>query len=194
LALLSGRLNGAWLYRLWKVRMVGEALNLVIPSGSLGGEPVKAVLLKRGHGVGYREGAASLFIARTVNILTLVAFGAVGFALMLGVEVLPRSFVLATGLGLLALGLGIAVFYAVQRWGAASFLARRLVAWRPSRHAGERRGGHLVGRLEGLLKHIHAVDGRFEQFYARRRLRFADALALAFLNWLVGAAEIMVIM
>ena len=33
LALPSVRLNGAWLYRLWKVRMVDEALNLVIPAG-----------------------------------------------------------------------------------------------------------------------------------------------------------------
>ena len=189
LALPSVRLNGAWLYRLWKVRMVGEALNLVIPAGSLGGEPVKAVLLKRGHGIGYQEGAASLFIARTVNLLALVAFGAVGFALMLGVEALPRSFVLAAGLGLLALGLGVAGFYAVQRWGAASFLARRL----GGRLAG-RLTGRLTGRLDGFLEHIHAVDDRFEQFYLRQRLRFAGALALAFLNWLVGAAEIMVIM
>jgi hypothetical protein len=157
LALPGARLNGAWLYRLWKVRMVGEALNLVIPAGSLGGEPVKAVLLKRGHGIDYREGAASLFIARTVNILALVAFSAVGFVLMLGVEALPRSFVLAAGLGLLALGLGVAGFYAVQRWGGASFLARRLVTWRSARGL----GGRLGARLSGVLEHIDAVDDRF---------------------------------
>ncbi len=182
LALPSARLNGAWLYRLWKVRMLGEALNLAIPAGSMGGEPVKAVLLKRGYGIGYREGAASLFIARTVNLLSLVAFAAAGFALMLGVGALPRPFVLAAGLGLLALGLGVAGFYAVQRWGAASFLVRRLTAWRK------------IGRLENFLEHIHAVDDHFERFYRRQRLRFAAALALAFLNWLAGAAEIMVIL
>jgi len=186
LALPSARLNGAWLYRLWKVRMLGEALNLVIPAGSMGGEPVKAVLLKRSYGIGYREGAASLFIARTVNLLSLVAFAAAGFALMLGVGALPRPFVLAAGLGLLALGLGVAGFYAVQRWGAASFLVRRLTAWRNI--------GRLAGRLETFLEHIHAVDDHFERFYRRQRLRFAAALALAFLNWLAGAAEIMVIL
>jgi len=182
LALPSARLNGAWLYRLWKVRMLGEALNLATPAGSMGGEPVKAVLLKRGYGIGYREGAASLFIARTVNLLSLVAFAAAGFALMLGVGALPRPFVLAAGLGLLALGLGVAGFYAVQRWGAASFLVRRLTAWRK------------IGRLENFLEHMHAVDDHFERFYRRQRLRFAAALALAFLNWLAGAAEIMVIL
>ncbi len=185
LALPSVRLNGVWLYRLWKVRMAGEALNLVIPAGSLGGEPVKAVLLKRGHGIGYRDAAASLVIAKTVNLLSLIAFSAVGFGFMLGVEALPRSFVLAAGLGLLALGLGVAGFYAVQRWGAASFLVRRLTG---------RLAGRFGGRLEGFLERIRAVDDRFERFYVRQRLRFAAALALALLNWLAGTAEILVIM
>jgi uncharacterized membrane protein YbhN (UPF0104 family) len=168
------------------VRLVGEALNMVIPAASLGGEPVKAVLLKRGHGIGYREGAASLFMAKTVNLLALLAFSGVGFALMLGIEALPRPFVLAFGLGLLGLGLGVAGFFAVQRWGAASYLARRLVAWRF--------GGRLGARLEGLLEHIHEVDDHFARFYGAQPLRFAAALALAFLNWLIGTAEIMVIM
>ncbi|MEE9210562.1 MAG: MMPL family transporter, partial [Kiloniellales bacterium] len=139
LMLPSVRLNGRWLYHLWKVRMVGEALNLVIPAGSLGGEPVKAVLLKRAHGIGYREGAASLFIAKTVNLLALIAFATIGLALMAQEQALPRSYLLAAGLGLAALGLGVGGLYAVQRWGAASFLARRLLARR------------LAARLEGLL-------------------------------------------
>ncbi len=176
------RLDAPWLYRLWKVRMVGQVLNLVIPAGSFGGEPVKAVLLKRAHAIGYREGAASLFIAKTVNLLGLAAFSAVGFALMLQVETLPGAYVLAAGAGLAALGFGIIGFYAVQRWGAASYLARRLAAWRFGR------------RLEGLLEHIHEVDDHFERFYARQPARFAAALALALASWLIGMGEIVVIM
>ncbi len=182
LMLPSVRLNGRWLYRLWKVRMVGEALNLVIPAGSLGGEPVKAVLLKRAHGIGYREGAASLFIAKTVNLLALIAFATIGLALMAQEQALPRSYLLAAGLGLAALALGVGGLYAVQRWGAASFLARRLLARR------------LAARLEGLLEHIHEVDDHFERFYARQPGRFAAALALAMGNWLLGMAELMVVM
>ena len=47
--------RGAWLWHLWLVNMVGEAMNVVMPFGSLGGEPVKAWLLKRHYLVGYRE-------------------------------------------------------------------------------------------------------------------------------------------
>ena len=50
---------GGW-GRLMLVHMVGEAVSTLMPFGSLGGEPVKAVLLKKRHGITYREAAATL--------------------------------------------------------------------------------------------------------------------------------------
>lgn len=182
LMLPSARLDVGWFYRLWKVRMAGEALNLVIPAGSLGGEPVKTVLLKRLHAIGYHEGTASLFIAKTLNLLALTAFSAVGFALMLQADALSSAYVLAAGIGLVALGLGVVGFYALQRWGAASHLARRLATWR------------MGARLGGLLEHVREVDHYFELFYARQPGRFAAAFALALANWLIGMGELIVIM
>lgn len=182
LMLPSVRLDLAWLYRLWKIRMTGEALNLVVPAGSLGGEPIKAVLLKKVHAIGYREGAASLVMAKTVNLMALVAFAAIGFTLMLGVEALTGPYRLVAGVGLGALGLGVFGFYAVQRWRAAS----RLAEWA---------AGHRLGRgLVRFLAHIQDVDDRFEAFYGRRPGRFAGALALAFGNWVLGMAEVYTIM
>ena len=60
LMLSSAALDIRWLYRLWKIRMVGEAFNLIVPAASFGGEPVKAVMLKKLHAIGYRESAASI--------------------------------------------------------------------------------------------------------------------------------------
>jgi len=182
LMLPSVRLNAGWLYRLWKVRMVGEAFNLVIPVGSMGGEPVKAFLLKRFHDIGYHEGGASLIIARTVNILSLVTFAAVGFAFMLAEDDLPKLFLWVAGAGLLALGLGIGGFYAVQRWRMAS----RLAGWLAHRRFGR--------RLERYLAHIQDVDDRFAHFYGKQRGRFAAAFLLALLNWMIGLAELYAIM
>ena len=46
----------------------GETLNAVIPfSASLGGEPVKAELLKERHGVSLSEGLASLLIVAAIT-------------------------------------------------------------------------------------------------------------------------------
>ena len=182
LMLPSARLNLGWLYRLWKVRMVGEAFNLVVPAGSMGGEPVKAFLLKKFHGIGYREGGASLVIAKTVNLLALVTFAAVGFAFVLAAENLPALYRWVAGSGLLALALGVGGFYAVQRWRTAS----RLAGWLAQRRIGR--------RLESVLVHIQDVDDRFAHFYGECRGRFIGAWLLALLNWLIGMTELYVIM
>ncbi len=44
-------LRASWLRRLYLVRTVGEAFNLTTPMASMGGEPVKVVLLKKYYGV-----------------------------------------------------------------------------------------------------------------------------------------------
>jgi uncharacterized protein (TIRG00374 family) len=181
LALPSAGLSPGWLYRLWRVRMVGEAFNLVIPAGSVGGEPVKALLLKQAEGIGYKEGGASLVIAKTVLLLALLPFVGAGLALMARAP-LPAAYPAAVGGGLAALGLGVLGFYAVQRWRLAGRLATALA-------------GHRLGRrLEALLDHIHEVDDLFVAFYAGRPGRFAAALALAFLAWALGAVEIYLVM
>ena len=171
-------LNGLWAYRTWALRMVGEAFNNVIPAASFGGEPVKAVLLKKHYGIGYREGTASLILARTINLIALVIFLIGGFALMIGGGALPGTYEIVAGVGLLVLGLAVALFFAVQRFGVASM-------------AGDWIGGRRLGtRIKDVLHHIRDMDDRLVHFYTLARGRFAVALLLAFVNWLLGAVEI----
>ncbi len=182
MALLQVPLNARWLYRTWKVRMVGEVFNNVIPAGGMGGEPIKAVLLKRYYGIGYREGAASLILGKTVNVLALVIFLGLGFVLMLQSDRLPGSFKLVAGMGLSALGLGIVLFFAVQRFKITSITGSWLSRWRFAR------------RIEDVLHHIHDMDGRLVHFYTAHKGRFAWAVALALVNWLLGIVEIYYVM
>ena len=182
LMLPSASVTRGWFYRLWKIRMVGEAFNLIVPAGSLGGEPVKAALLKKHEAIGYKEGAASLVMAKTVTLLTLLAFSGAGLVVMTTREALPPAYRLLAGLGFAALCLGVVGFFAVQRWKVAS----RLAAWAARFRAGR--------RLESALLHIQDVDDHFVQFYARRRGRFAAAAGLAMASWLLGASELYLIM
>ena len=181
LMLPSVRCDMPWLYRLWKVRMVGEALNVIVPAGTLGGEPVKAVMLKKSWGIGYREGGASLIMTKTVNLLSLLVFAAVGFLFLLASPAFGPEFRLLPGAGLLALSIGVIGFFAVQRWRLASRLSR----WVSKLSLGS--------GLAALLHHIEAVDELFVAFYRDRAGRFAAAFALAFANWLLGALELYVI-
>lgn len=181
LAMPSAPLGPTWFYRLWKVRMVGEAFNVTLPS-TMGGEPVKAVLLKRHFGISYKESGASLVIAKTVNLWTVLPYAAFGLTAM-GIDgVLPEATRTAAWIGLVALGLGTAGFFAVQRWRVASRLAHLLTHWRYAR------------KLEAILDQIDAVEDYFHDFYARKPARFAGALSLSFTNWCLGMLEIWVVL
>ena len=182
LALTGVPLDAVWLYRMWKVRMVGEVFNSVLPAAGMGGEPVKAVLLNKHYGVGFRESTASLILAKTINLIALVAFLAAGFILMAYSPALPGSFKSVAALGLGALALGILLFFAVQKLKITSLTG----SW-----IGRRRLGQ---RLEDLLHHVRDMDDRLAGFYSGHGVRFAGAVGLALINWLLGAVEIYVTM
>ena len=181
--ILSGRrLEAAWLYRLWRVRMVGEAFNAIIPAASLGGEPIKVLLLKRLHGTDYGTAAASLVMAKTTILLALIGFSTIGLSMMLRTDAFADDYGLPAGAGLAALAAGAMGFFAIQRWRMAS----RLGGWL-ARHP-------LGRRLERALVHLQAIDDSFTAFYRQRPGRFAGALALALMSWLLGAAELYVVL
>jgi len=184
LALVEAPLDLRWWYRIWKIRLVGELLNGLIPAGGVGGEPVKAVMLKRYYGFGYREGAASLILGKTTDMISLVLFVAFAFVLVLLSEALPGVSIAVVGTGLGIFGLAIALFYLVQRHRLSS----RIGAW--CNGAQSRRWL----RLDALLHQVRDVDDRLFHFYTRRRRRFLACLALGLLNWSLGALEVYVVL
>src|SRR5215813_11111784 len=166
-----------WTHALWKVWMVGDAFNTVTPLGSFGGEPVKAALLKRHHGVGLREGTAALVLAQTINIMTLVLFLVVGFGLMLRSEVVPPGHRATVGGALAAFAGCVLLLFLTQRHGMLSRLGGRLA------------GTRFAGRINTLVTLIEDVEQRLITFYTRRRRRFALAACLAFAYWAFGMLQ-----
>lgn len=171
-------MTAAWFFRLWVVRMIGEAFNNTLPAGGIGGEPVKAVLLSRRFQIAYTEGTASLFAAKTVNLLALVGFLSVGFVFMLGEHRLPPQISWVGGLGLAVLACAIVVFFAVQRFGVSSLSLR----WFTDKFGGK--------RLPAAIAQVAEVEKRFEEFYAQSRGRFAAALAVALGVWVFSIVEV----
>ncbi len=62
--------KAASFWRLWRVRMIGEAFNRIVPAASFGGEPIKAVLLKSHFGIAYQASAASIVLFKTLQLFT----------------------------------------------------------------------------------------------------------------------------
>src|SRR5262249_48571950 len=163
-----------WTHALWKVWMVGEALNTVTPLGSFGGEPVKAALLKKHYGVGLREATAALVLAQTMGIIALVAFLIAGVVLMLRSPVLPSAYSTTAGFALAAFAGCVLLLFLTQRHGMLSRVGRRLA------------GTRLGGRAQTLVELVHDVEHRLITFYTRQRGRLALALGLGFSYWLFG--------
>ncbi len=171
-------LRASWLRRLYLVRTVGEAFNLTTPMASMGGEPVKVVLLKKYYGVPYGDASASVLLAKTVNLIALGVFLAGGFVLILLDDRFTAAEVTVSGAGLLIFCAVVVAFFLVQRLQISSRGGAWLSRWR------------MAKRIEDYLHHIEAFDNRLVRFYSRRRRRFTAALVTGICAWFVGALSI----
>ena len=178
ITLRSVPMSGGWFYRLWLVRMIGEAFNNTLPAAGVGGEPIKAVLLKQQFDIAYDDGTASLFLAKTVTMISLVGFLAVGFFLMQGAEGVPAYFSTVAGIGLVGLGAAILAFFLIQRFAASSAAIGYLSRW------------SRLNRLTAAIRHVSQVEQKFEEFYARSPRRFVAALLVSFSVWVISIAEV----
>lgn len=180
-ALTARRPSARLLAQLWQVRVIGEAVNAATPLGSVGGEPVKALLLRKYFGVPLSDGIASLVLAKTSIMVGLTLFLGGGFALVLGAERLPDSVKLVAGLGLGAFALAIAGLVLVQWFRLAS----RAATW----VSGMRYGAGIKNWLVALAD----MDRQLSGFYRQHRARLFVAILLSIANWLAGAIEVMVV-
>lgn len=175
---LAGLTGTRWFGRLWLIRMVGEAFNYTIPAGGMGGEPVKATLLKRHFRINYDETIASLVMVKTINLVALIAFLSIGFALMKFSPAIENSYRNVAGIGLLILIVAISAFFVVQRFGLLSSFAALFK--RPANHLW---AANMVAKIED-------VESRFKKFYVGSSAKFVLALCVAFAVWCVGVGEI----
>lgn len=182
LTFLQRATTARWFGRLWLVNMVGEALNVVMPFGSLGGEPVKAWLLKRHYAVGYAESGATLVLMQTLLALAEALFVVAG-ALIAGLfGLLPPSLahLLYAAAAILAVTMALAVFGLHRRWlrDLVLRLERRIDA---SRFAAAKRG-------------LFELEDALATFARLRTGRFTASTALFVINWIGGAAEVWLIL
>ncbi len=170
-----------WTSRLFLIYMVGAAFNRVTPLASLGGEGFKAVMLKTHYQISYQETSASIILTKTLNTGSLVLFVAIGFFPLLASEQFSDSFKTVTGISFAIFACCIAIFFLVQRFRLASWIAHRL-------------GHSLLGEsLAKVLYNLRSVDDRLVEFYTNPS-RLRNGFIVGFLNWPLGVLEIYFLM
>ncbi|HEV8438280.1 MAG TPA: flippase-like domain-containing protein [Methylomirabilota bacterium] len=162
-----------------RARLAGEAVNLITPTASVGGEPLKAYLLR--PYVPLWDGLASVVVDKTTVIVGEVVLLVIGLVLAASRLPLGSSLMLAMT-GLLAVQLlAITGFVLVQMLGVFGGSARLL---------GRMGMGAAARHQDGL----NTLDHGLRRFYReRRRLLVASAL-LHGAAWATGGLEIYLVL
>jgi glycosyltransferase 2 family protein len=166
---------------LYLTRMAGEAVNSLTPTAAIGGEPVKAHML-RAWGVPSPDSIASVVISKTALTVSQITFVLIGLAALF--DRLERR---AAGAIWLSLLLAVAVAFTLfvvrlQRRGPVVTVWRWLHKIMPN--------APIVARLEAKAA---AIDERLSEFYVERAA-FRSAALWHLGGWLLGVVEVWLFM
>ncbi len=166
--------------KLLVARIAGEAVNDLLPSSTLGGEPIKALLLQ--PSVTFAEALSSVTVAKTTQTLSLAIFILGGLGLAAWQTKLPPELILAAA-GVIAMLGGGAIVLAM---GSSSGL---LSGWA---HYCLRRWPE-AGWLKSLVANISEMDACLSTFYRRDKRRFIASTLWHLVGLVLGCVEIYMI-
>lgn len=168
-------------WRLLAIRTAGEVVNMTTPTAYVGGEPLKAYLLKKDH-VSMVDGLASVVIAKTTMTIAEVLFILLGIVLtvwLLGDNGSSGQTVAAALLSVGLLTFGTAAFVFVQRKGLFTWILEFL-----------RKIGLRIQFLESREEKLRSLDRTILDFYTNHRPAFYTSTGLFFLGWMAEALEV----
>lgn len=168
--------------RLFAIRMAGETVNVTTPTAYVGGEPLKAYLLKR-YGVPMVDGLASVITAKTTMTFSQVLFILLGLALAFWILGDSGHYWVAMSVSVGVLAFGVGLFVLLQRHGIGMGCLRLLRACRIQ-----------LGFLEQREPQLQELDGTIRGFYSQHQQAFYAALAIFFLAWLMETLEVYAIL
>lgn len=179
---LGGYAKKIGFLRLFAIRMAGETVNVTTPAAYVGGEPLKAYLLKR-YGVPMVEGLASVITAKTTMTLAQVLFILLGVGLAFWMMDATSHYWMAmlVSLGLLAFGVGLFVMFQRYGLGMGCLTLLRICRIR-------------LTFLEKRESQLQEMDATIRQFYSENRRTFYVALGTFFLAWLCETLEVYAIL
>lgn len=168
---------------LYHIRVVGEALNAVVPwAASLGGEPIKADLLRTRRGLPLSEGYASILIVHTTFYIALILF--VMGAVVTTYRTLPLTPVLQKIVLVFFVFLG--VLTALLLVGLRSGLFKHI------HNLGEFFKWWGNDSAEKRRRYLE-LDEEIKVFYGRNRQRFFLSTILNFAACFAGVLEVYLI-
>ena len=163
---------------IWRIRTIGEMFNAITPLGTIGGEPVKAHLLKEKYGLTYKQGVASQVVARTTLTVSLILFMIPGIVFLFMDNGISETFKVSSLTGLITFSILIFLFLLFQVTGTLSRMAHGFNRLFPSQTP------------RPSLEHLVALCGMMSGYYRHHRGLFLKSIIFAFLGWVAGVVEL----
>ncbi len=168
------------LWNLWCIRQTGEAYNSITPLGTLGGEPIKAQLLKERHGISIKQGIASQVIARTTFLIALILFFIPGIFFTLQSSIISEKIKITCLLAMAVFTALIILFLMFQTTGVLG----KLVNWVSKKSFGKKMGI--------FLDKLNQLDQNISSYYKHNLMRALTSVSYAFVGWVIGLIELYV--
>ncbi|MBU1198848.1 MAG: flippase-like domain-containing protein [Nanoarchaeota archaeon] len=164
-------------YKLMAYRIIGYGLSYITPSAKVGGEPLRAALLKR-QGMTFSEGLSSVIVDKTIELSFSAFFFLGGVILLIASYAVPGK--------LLVTLIVLSAFFLYLVWAFYSRIMKEKPVF-----------AHLfkilrLHKFRFLAKHYDAIV-KFEEpiikFYKTRKKAFFIAVALSFCSLLISLLE-----
>ena len=162
-------------HKIFKIRIIGEAFNYIL--FQVGGEPVKAFLLKSKFNIKYKSSISSLILAKTIILFALIIFCFIGLLSIFYINKFGNNFEKASLIGFVLFTTLIISFFIVQRYKLTSRLHGVF------KHK-------LSKKFNSFFKHLEDTELKIVDFYKTRKKVFFKILFLNLSNWFFGALEL----
>jgi glycosyltransferase 2 family protein len=166
---------------LFRIKIIGDALNILVPSASLGGEAARAMLLRKA--VPLKQGIPSVLFDKTIEFVASTAFLAVGFLLGAICLKLPDGLLVPTLIGLAATIAGVILLIYFSYRGFYGILLKIF-----GRHP------KIKGWLTSRESHLRELDSNLRMLYTNGNWRILAAGGLHFLGRILGTFELLIIL
>ena len=169
------------LLELYRVKFISDAFNLILPSASMGGDAMRAFLIK--PLVPLHDGIPGVMFDKTIEFVASIIFLAAGLSLGLLSLRLPTAVVVPAAVSVGITAVGTVLLVVIQRNGVTNSLLRvcRIV---PRAHA------WIVSRE----KQFAAMDDNLRLLYSGSILRALLPLLFHIANRLTGVFEFMIVL
>jgi|CXWL01.1.fsa_nt_gi uncharacterized protein (TIRG00374 family) len=165
---------------LYFIRIIGETMNAVIPfSASLGGEPLKAQLLKQRYDIPLSDGYASILIVHTTFWVSLNLFVIGGILVTL--HTLPLTPILWNSVLVFLVTLGVVAVLLI--------IGLHLGIFKRVHAIGEKWNWWGSLSLDKSQKFLE-LDKQIKRFYTADPKRFLLSVLFNFLGWFTGTFEV----